>query len=289
VWVDQYPYTASSTGLNTMLPDWVFDKGRDEAAKRLADPEQVKKILGDMRQNHEIRRKRTSLAYAVIASSKAEPTLAGRNMLEVARLFKMREESKSKGDTELLSSEWNPLPKVTMEDQYRAVIDLARRGGAQMIFHTMDEREVQDIMKDPLVSIASDSGVRSLGTGMPHPRGYGTNARVLGVYVREKKLITLEDAVRKMTSLPATAFRLPDRGLVRVGYVADLTIFDPTTVSDKATFEKPHAYAEGVRHVIVNGRAVLKDAQMTGQLPGGPVYGPGLNKPAEAIVANARP
>jgi N-acyl-D-amino-acid deacylase len=281
VWVDQYPYTASSTGLNTMLPDWVFDKGREEAEKRLADPEQVKKILVDMRQNHEIRRKRTSLAYAVIASSKAEPTLAGRNMLEVARLFKMREESKSKGDTELLSSEWNPLPKVTMEDQYRAVIYLARRGGAQMIFHTMDEREVQDIMKDPLVSIASDSGVRSLGTGMPHPRGYGTNARVLGVYVREKKLITLEDAVRKMTSLPATAFRLPDRGLVRVGYVADLTIFDPTTVSDKATFEKPHAYAEGVRHVIVNGRAVLKDAQMTGQLPGGPVYGPGLNRPAE--------
>ena len=294
VWVDQYPYTASSTGLNTMLPDWVFDKGREEAEKRLADPEQVKKILADMRQNHEIRRKRTSLAYAVIASCKAEPTFAGRSILDVARIYKIRAESKASGggDTvELLrSGEWNKLPQVTMEDQYRAVIDLARRGGAQMIFHTMDEREVADIMKDPLVAIASDSGVRTLGSGMPHPRGYGTNARVLGVYVREKRLITLEDAVRKMTSLPATAFRFPDRGLVRVGFVADLTIFDPATVSDKATFEKPHAYAEGVRHVIVNGRAVLKDGQMTGLLPGGPVYGPGLHKSVEpAAVANATP
>jgi N-acyl-D-amino-acid deacylase len=207
-------------------------------------------------------------------------------MLEVAQLLKLREQAKSNGgDIELLAKDPKKLPDVTMEDQYRAVIDLARRGGAQMVFHTMDEQEVADILKHPLVSIASDSGVRSLGSGMPHPRGYGTNARVLGRYVREKKLITLEDAVRKMTSLPATAFRMNDRGLVRVGYVADLTIFDPATVSDKATFEKPHAYAEGVRHVVVNGRLVMKDAAMTGMLSGGPVYGPGMQKPVEAAAA----
>jgi len=211
-------------------------------------------------------------------------------MLEVAQVFRMREQNRAAagtssggggggGDVELLSTEPTKMPQVTMDDQYRAVIDLARRGGAQMIFHTMDEREVEDIMRHPLVSVAYDSAVRTMGSGMPHPRGYGTNCRVLGHYVREKKLITLEDAVRKMTSLPATAFRLNDRGLVRTGYVADLTIFDPATVSDKATFEKPHAYAEGVRHVIVNGRTVLKDGQMTGLLPGGPVYGPGISNP----------
>ena len=292
VWVDQYPYTASSTGLNTMLPDWVFDQGNETARARLADPEQVKKILDGMRQNHEVRRKRTSLAYAVIASSRAEPTLAGRNMHEVAQIFKLREQAKaSGGDAELLSSKpvagGAKLPEVTMEDQYRAVIDLARRGGAQMVFHTMDEREVEQIMKHPLVSVASDSGVRAFGSGMPHPRGYGTNARVLGRYVRERKLIPLEDAVRKMTSLPATAFRLDDRGLVRPGYVADLAIFDPQTVSDKATFEKPHAYAEGVRHVVVNGRLVLSDGEMTGVLPGGPVYGPGTQPAARGDEAAA--
>ena len=291
VWIDQYPYTASSTGLNTMLPDWVFDKGNDEASNRMADRALVEKMIADMRRSNEVRRKRTSLAYAVIASSRAEPTLAGRNMLEVAQLFKLRElrqQTKSSGgggDVELLAKDPKQLPEVTMEDQYRAVIDLARRGGAQMVFHTMDEQEVVDILKHPLVSVASDSGVRSLGSGMPHPRGYGTNARVLGRYVREKKLITLEDAVRKMTSLPAMAFRMDERGLVRAGYVADLTVFDPATVSDKATFEKPHAYAEGVRHVVVNGRLVMKDAAMTGLLSGGPVYGPGTKKTADAAAA----
>jgi N-acyl-D-amino-acid deacylase len=124
---------------------------------------------------------------------------------------------------------------------------------------------------------------------MPHPRGYGTNARVLGRYVRERKLITLEDAVRKMTSLPASAFRFADRGLIRAGYVADLTIFDPETVSDKATFEQPHAYAQGVRHVIVNGRLVLEGGEMTGLLPGGPVYGPGMSDPAPAPAASDAP
>jgi N-acyl-D-amino-acid deacylase len=290
VWIDQYPYTASSTSLSTMLPDWVFDKGNDEARVRLADPEQVKKIVADMRQNHEIRRKRTSLAYAVIASSRAEPTLAGRNMLEVAQLFKLREQNKSNlGAPELLSNDPAKLPAVTMEDQYRAVIDIARRGGASCVFHTMDEEEVEDILKHPLVSVASDSGIRAFGTGMPHPRGYGTNARVLGRYVRERKLITLEDAVRKMTSLPASAFRFADRGLIRAGYVADLTIFDPETVSDKATFEQPHAYAQGVRHVIVNGRLVLEGGEMTGLLPGGPVYGPGMSDPAPAPAASDAP
>jgi N-acyl-D-amino-acid deacylase len=125
------------------------------------------------------------------------------------------------------------------------------------------------------VAIASDSGIRDFGSGQPHPRGYGTNARVLGHYVREKHVIPLEEAIRKMTSLPATAFRFQDRGLLRAGYVADLTLFDPDTVIDRATFEKPHQYAAGIVHVIVNGYPVFRQGEMTGLLPGKPVLGPG--------------
>src|SRR4029079_15071182 len=145
------------------------------------------------------------------------------------------------------------LPEPTMEEQYRLVIDLCLRGGGSCGYHTMDEKEVEDILRCPLVSIASDSRIRSFGTGQPHPRGYGTNARVLGHYVRERGVIPLSDAIRRMTSLPATAFRFADRGLIRAGYVADLTIFDDRTVIDRATFEKPHQYAAGIVHVIVNG------------------------------------
>ncbi len=274
VWVDQYPYTASSTSITTLLPDWVYDKGRDEAKKRLEDPEQVKKMLADMRDNYENKRRRPSLGYAVIASSSAEPKLSGRNLYEVAQIFKVREANKGK-DVELLSTNPDKLPEVTMEEQYLAVIDICRRGGASCVFHSMDEQEVEDILKCPLIAVASDSGVRDFGSGQPHPRGYGTNARVLGRYVRERKLIPLEDAIRKMTSLPATAFRFNDRGLLRAGYVADLVIFDPATVTDKATFEQPHAYSQGFRDVMVSGRFVIKDGQTTGLLPGRPVLGPG--------------
>jgi N-acyl-D-amino-acid deacylase len=271
VWLDQYPYTASSTSISTMLPDWVYEKGDAEAKRRLDDPEQVKKMLAAMKQNYEVTRHRPNLGYAVVSSSSAEPKLAGRNLYEIAQVFKVRQEGKP---IELLSAEPEKLPAVTMQEQYLAVIDICRRGGASCVFHTMDEQEVEDILRDPLVSIASDSGIRDFGAGQPHPRGYGTNARILGKYVRERKTITLEDAIRKMTSQPAAAFRFGDRGLLRPGYVADVTIFDPQTVTDLATFEKPHQYSQGIRHVIVNGKRVLSDGDMTGELPGRPILGP---------------
>jgi N-acyl-D-amino-acid deacylase len=165
-----------------------------------------------------------------------------------------------------------------MEDQYRAVIQIVLDGGGQGVFHSMAEEDVENILRNPLVAVASDSGVREFGVAMPHPRGYGTNCRVLGVYARERRVITLEDVVRKMTSLPATAFRFADRGLLREGMVADVVVFDPSTVSDRATFEKPHAYSVGMVHVIVNGEFVIRDGNMTGALPGRPVYGPGKGK-----------
>ena len=280
VWLDQYPYTASSTGIATMLPDWVMEKGGEEANKILSDPEQVKRVLVDMRENNEVRRKRTSLAFAVVAGCRAYPQYVGRDIKTIAQLMKLR----AAGDpaVELLKPEDQPdkaaLPEVTMEEQYLAVIDIVLKGGGQGVFHSMGEADVENILRHPLVGVASDSGVREFGAAMPHPRGYGTNARVLGHYARDRRVITMEDAVRKMTSLPANAFRFADRGLVREGMLADLAVFDPATVVDKATFEKPHAYAEGVRHVVVNGELVLQDGKMTGALPGRPVYGPGTVK-----------
>ena len=116
--------------------------------------------------------------------------------------------------------------------------------------------------------IASDSGVRSFGAGVPHPRGYGNNARVLGRYVRELKVITLEDAIRKMTSLPAQTFNLRDRGQIREGFAADIVMFDETKITDKSTFEQPHQYAEGFSNVIVNGKVVFDGTKMTGAMPG---------------------
>jgi N-acyl-D-aspartate/D-glutamate deacylase len=147
---------------------------------------------------------------------------------------------------------------------------------------------VANIMRNPLVSIASDSGVRQFGVGTPHPRGYGTNTRVLAEYVRGQHVLTLEDAVRKMTSQPALAFRLAHRGSIRVGNYADVTIFDPATVQDKATFEKPHQYPVGVVEVLVNGRPAFADGRMTGALPGQPLLGPGYHPhPATAAAAEA--
>jgi N-acyl-D-amino-acid deacylase len=276
VWLDQYPYTASSTSISTMLPDWVLENGSDQSRELLKTDDGLNRVLSEMKHNNEVERHRTDMSYAVVASCNAYPKYVGRSIKQVAQMMKLTHNSAGK---ELLSSATQPidreLPSVTMDEQYRAVIDIYVHGGASMVFHTLDESDVVNILKCPLISIASDSGVREFGTGAPHPRGYGTNARVLGHYVREQHVITLEDAIRKMTSQPATAFRFLDRGLLREGYRADVTIFDPEHVTDKSTFEQPHQYSEGIEDVIVNGKLVLENSKMTGTLPGTPVYGPG--------------
>lgn len=277
VWLDQYPYTASSTTLSTLLPDWVLEKGGDEAKKILRDAEQVKKVLADMRQNHEVQNKRTDLSYAVIASAVGHPEYAGKSVKQIAQLAKLKTDHGTApelmGDAKEAEAK---LPDVSMEDQYRTVIDIYLSGGASCVFHSMDETEVENILRSPLVGIASDSGLRIFGSGVPHPRGYGTNARVLGRYVRELKVITLEDAIRKMTSQPATAFRMKDRGTIRVGNFADLNVFDAAAITDKATFDKPHQYSTGFKATIVNGVVVFDGEKLTGTTPGMPIKGPGV-------------
>jgi N-acyl-D-amino-acid deacylase len=158
--------------------------------------------------------------------------------------------------------------KDTLEDQIETILDLEARGGASAIFHGMNEEDLQAFLKHPLTMIASDGGPRILGEDVPHPRSYGNNARVLGRYVRELKLLTLEEAIRRMTSLPATTFQLEGRGQLKPGFIADIVFLDPAKVTDPSTFADPHHHAEGIPHVLVNGRLVLHNAKLTDERPG---------------------
>ena len=148
-------------------------------------------------------------------------------------------------------------------------------GGIQLVYYSMSDEDVERIMRLPYTMVASDGGIIEFGTGVPHPRNYGTNARVLARYVREKRVLGLEDAVRKMTSLPAQTFRLHNRGLLREGYWADVLVFDPAAVADNATFQKPHQYSSGFSYVLVNGEPVVADGKPTSARPGRILYGPG--------------
>ncbi|MEQ1642637.1 MAG: D-aminoacylase [Pyrinomonadaceae bacterium] len=255
VTVDQYAYPASSTSLDSRLPSWAIAGGREEGKKRMADPTTRKKVADEVKEDLK-KKKFKDLSYAYVASYRTNPEFNGKNIKEIAKIAK---------------------GKDSLDAQIEQFIEIYEKGGAQMVYQAMDEPDVQSIMRQPFTMIASDSGVRPFGTGVPHPRGYGNNARVLGRYVRELKIITLEDAIRKMTSLPAQTFGFMDRGLIREGFAADLVIFDENTVGDKATFVQPHQYAEGFSAVIVNGEVVFDGKQMTGTMPGRAIFGPGKN------------
>lgn len=253
VTVDQYAYPASSTSLDSRLPSWAIAGGREEGKKRLADPTTRKKVADEVKEDLK-KKKFKDLSYAYVASYRTEPKFNGKNIKEIAKLAR---------------------GKDNLDAQIEQFIEMYEKGGAQMVYQAMDEPDVQSIMRQPFTMIASDSGVRAFGSGVPHPRGYGNNARVLGRYVRELKIISLEDAVRKMTSLPAQTFGFKDRGLIREGLAADLVIFDETAVGDKATFDQPHQYAIGFSSVIVNGQVVFDGQRMTGAMSGKALYGPG--------------
>ncbi len=246
VTVDQYPYTASSTSLDVLLPSWALAGGPDSMAARLDDAATKQRILDEMKETLE-KTGFENFAYAVVANFKPNPAFNGKSI--------------SKINLELRRS-------ATAASEMETIFDLMLEGGAQMIYHKMSEEDVQRIMAFPWTMIASDGGLPAFGEGAPHPRNYGTNARVLGRYVRELGILTLEDAVRKMTSLPAARFKLDNRGLVRPGMAADIVIFSPEAVTDNATFEKPHAWSSGFRYVIVNGVPVIEEGRHTGKKAG---------------------
>ena len=242
VTIDQYPYTASSTNLGVRLPDWALAGGQDSLVKRIEDPLQHERIIdGMLAQLKEYAYK--NYDFAVVAYHRADTTLNGRSISEINRLKGRRRGAKHEAET---------------------ILDLLKAGGAQMVYHGMHEDDVRYFLKYPFNMVGADGGVRVPGRGMPHPRSYGTNARILGKYVREEKLITLEEAIRRMTSLAAQKFHLKDRGLIREGMAADIVIFDPDEVIDGATYESPHQYSVGFKYVLVNGEIVVDEGKHTG-------------------------
>jgi N-acyl-D-amino-acid deacylase len=243
---DQYSYTASSTGLSQLIPEKALAGGKQELQKRLADPAQKSAIVSEMKQN--LRNKgRQDYSYAVIASCKSDKSLDGLNVADAAK-------AKRGSDS--------------LDDQIELVLNLQTNGGASAVFHGMSEDDLKIFMRHPNTMIACDSGIRKMGEGVPHPRGYGNNARVLGRYVREMHVLRLEDAIRKMTSLPANTFHFKGRGELREGNWADIVVFDPDRVEDLATYKDPHHYATGIPYVLVNGVLVIKNGEHTGAKAG---------------------
>lgn len=246
VTVDQYAYTASSTSLDTMLPGWALAGGRKEGMKRLEDAATRERIEQEMRATLK-RGGFKDYSYANVAGYDADASFNGKTIVEITKQVR---------------------GKSDLKNQIAQVFEMYKAGGAGMVFHKMSEEDVRRIMAEPFTMIAADSGVRRFGEGVPHPRGYGNNVRVLARYVRESGIITIEDAVRKMTSLPALVFNLRDRGLIREGFAADLVLFDPATITDQATFERPHQYPTGISHVLVNGQIVFAENAITDARPG---------------------
>ncbi len=251
--IDQYPYTASSTGTDALLPQWALAGGDAEAAKRMQDPATRAKIKAAIVKNIREDRGGGDPKNVVMARCRFDAALAGHNLAQI--------------------SEAQGLAP-TVENAAETLIGMELKGGCQAVFHAMNEEDVERILRYPFTMIGSDGEIPVFGKAAPHPRSYGTFARVLGRYVRERKTLTLEDAVRRMSVLPANRLGLGDRGLLGPGMKADLSIFDPATVSDKATFEQPHQYAVGFRDVVVNGAVILRDGQMTAERPGRVLRGP---------------
>ncbi|MGC1242515.1 MAG: D-aminoacylase [Chryseosolibacter sp.] len=251
--VDQYPYVASSTTLNTLLPNWLFSGGGDSLAFRLKDADTRKKVTAEMLKALK-KKKFRDYSYALVARYSADTTLNGKSISEVNRLRGRKSR-----------------PRYEVE----TILEMVGNGSAQMVYFSMSEADLKRIMQYPYNMFASDAGIAVYGKDAPHPRTYGTNARVLGHYVRVLNVIRLEEAIRRMTSLPAQKFQLRDRGLIREGMAADLVAFNEQTVIDKSTFSSPHAYSSGFELVIVNGIITMAHGKHTGARNGQILKGPG--------------
>ena len=252
--IDQYPYTASSTSIAAaLLPAWALEGGAAAAEQRLRDPAQRAKIKAESAAIIRDERGGGDPKNVVVARCEWDPSLNG---MDLGAITARR-----------------GLP-VTIDNAAETALWIVEQGGAQGIFHAMSEEDLQRILVHPATMVGSDGEIPIFGRNHPHPRSYGTFVRVLGVYVREKKLLPLEVAVQKMSAFPAQCLGLTDRGVLRQGLKADIAVFDPAKVRDTATFEKPHSYADGVAYVIVNGQVVFENGMMTAARPGRVLYGP---------------
>lgn len=243
--IDQYPYTASSTSIQGgLVPQWAQAGGREGMLRNLRAEASRPKVLAAIATAIETDRGGGDPGNVVLASCDWDPSLAGKSLAQVLR---------------------DRRKPVTIPGAAELVGEIIEKGGCSAIYHAISEDDLVRIMQHPATMIASDAspGEPIFGRDVPHPRAYGTFARVLGRYVREHGVLTLEEAVRKMAGFPAARMGLTDRGVIRAGMKADLVVFSASTIRDRATFEQPHQYAEGVSHVLVNGQLALENGTPT--------------------------
>ena len=254
--IDQYPYTASQTSIRALIPQWAQAGGRNNLLARIDDPKTRQLIIDGIIERILFDRGGGHPKNIFISKSSWNTSMEGKNLAELC-----------------IERNLEPSP-------YNAAIvvfEIIKGGGATAVYHAINSDDVDRIMQHPMTSIASDGPITLFNVGSPHPRTYGTYARVLGRYVRDRNILSLEEAIRKMTSLPAQILSINKRGLLREGYYADITIFDPETIIDKATFEDPHQYAVGINTVLVNGVIVVKNGLHNGNRPGRVLRGPGYD------------
>lgn len=245
VTVDQYLYPASSTGIGILFPSWIFADGK--LNERLQDKSTRARIIREMIEKAN-KGGFQDFSFAYVASHRANPSFNGKNIAEITAMTRKQS---------------------TITAQAEQAIEILQAGGASMVLQKMSEADVERIFRQPFTMIASDAGVIDAASdSVPHPRGFGNNARVLAEYVRKRNLVSVEEAIRKMTSLPAQTFKLWDRGLLRPGMAADIVIFDEKAVADLANFQQPKQYATGFGYVLVNGRVVIENGKHTGARTG---------------------
>jgi len=248
VTIDQYPYTASQTGSAALFPQWALEGGRKAMLERMGAPDsraRIKAVIADKIKND---RGGGDPKNVVYVSCPFDKSMAGKSLADVTRARGLA---------------------PTFENAAEVAMEIQAKGNCSCIYHAISEKDIERIMKSPYTMFASDGEITRPGSEeIPHPRGNGTFARVLGLYVRQRQVIPLETAVWKMSGFPAERLKLRDRGFVAEGFKADLAVFDPATVKDTADFGNPYQFAEGFRYVFVNGRPVVANGKMTGERPG---------------------
>ncbi len=259
VMMDQYPYTASSTSLSVLLPSWSLAGSDEDFIKRLNKKQKKDSILAGIRFNIMNDRGGGDLHLIQFSSVPWDSTLNGLTLHDY--LVRLGQE-----------------PNI--DNGVNLVLQMQLKGGASCIYHAMSEDDVERIMRHPFTMHASDGALVKFGEGHPHPRAYGTFPKILGEYVRNKKVLTLEEAIRKMTSLPASRLGLKDRGLLKEGMMADIAVFNPATIADLSSFTDPHHFPAGIEYVVVNGNVTVSSHQMTDARGGQVLRGPAFTAPA---------
>jgi N-acyl-D-aspartate/D-glutamate deacylase len=255
----QYPYMAGGTGLQATLPGWAQEGGREKMLERLRDPRQRARMKHDIEANTEVENLLAGATFDGVQIASVPPdkdqSIVGKRLSQIA--------------SERGQDNWDTLFAILLENDGRV--------GA--LYHMMSEEDVKTAMQFPWVSVGTDSAAikpeGELGRGQPHPRSYGTFPRILGRYVRELHVLALPEAIRKMTSLAAAQLKIVNRGTLKEGYFADVVVFDPATVADTATYEKPHQFPIGINTVVVNGVVTVRNGRHTGAHAGRALFGPG--------------